>query len=310
MRAIVTLALTLSICAVCGCADRAAAPSSPAPAPQQTFAPTKKSAPAGIHNLVHASPRIFTGSDPEGEAGFASLAQLGIKTIASVDGARPNVEAARRHGMRYVHIPIGYDAIPPQAGEALARLVRDTAGPIYVHCHHGQHRGPAAAAVACIAAGETTAQQGRVILELAGTGKNYPGLWRDVAAYRPPAKNAALPELHEVAEVESYAAAMAKIDRNFDNLKFCQEADWSVPAEHPDLAPRQEALILKEGLREALRNLVADQPAELRAWLGEAASTAAAIEQALQRNEGAAATELLKALEQSCKKCHNKYRNG
>jgi cytochrome c556 len=263
-----------------------------------------------LHNLVHASPRIYSGSEPEGEAGFASLAELGIRTVVSVDGARPNVDLARQHGLRYVHVPIGYDSVPQKAGDSLARLVRETEGPIYVHCHHGQHRGPAAAAVACIAAGELTASQGREVLQLAGTGQNYPGLWRDVAGYAPPARNAALPELVEAAEVESIAAAMAKIDRNFDNLKLCQAAGWSVPAGHPDVVARQEAVILKEGLREALRNLVADRPAEFQARLEEATHAAEALEGALQRNDAAGSSELLQRLEQSCKKCHAKYRNG
>jgi protein tyrosine phosphatase (PTP) superfamily phosphohydrolase (DUF442 family) len=266
--------------------------------------------PTGIHNLLHASPSIYSGSEPHGEEAFASLAKLGIKTVVSVDGARPDVEGARQHGLRYVHIPIGYDGVPKKAGDSLARLVREADGPIYVHCHHGQHRAPAAAAVACMAAGEATAEQARAILEAAGTGKNYPGLWRDVATYVPPAKDVNLPELVEIAEVESFAAAMAKIDRNFDNLKLCEQAEWSVPKDHPDLVPRQEALLLKEGLRESLRNLAADRPAEFREWLQQSVELSESLQAALQRHDAAQATPLLKQLEQSCKHCHGKCRSG
>ncbi len=285
-------------------------PQPAAAANREPFAPRKLPDPPGIHNLLQASPRVYSGSEPHGEEAFASLARLGVRTVVSVDGARPDVEKAREHGLRYVHIPIGYDGVPQKAGESLARLMRESDGPLYIHCHHGQHRGPAAAAVACIADGSARAEEAHALLDLAGTGKNYPGLWRDVAAYTPPAKNAALPELSEVAEVESFAAAMAKIDRNFDNLKLCQEADWSVPKDHPDLVPRQEALILKEGLRETLRNLVADRPAEFQAWLGESAALSEALEDKLRRSEHHAATQLLQGLEQSCKQCHSKYRNG
>jgi protein tyrosine phosphatase (PTP) superfamily phosphohydrolase (DUF442 family) len=238
------------------------------------------------------------------------LAKLGVKTVVSVDGARPDVEAARRHGLRYVHIPIGYDGVPRKTGEALARLVREVSGPIYVHCHHGQHRGPAATAIACLADGGTSNIQASRILETAGTAKSYPGLWRDVAKYTPPPPGAALPELVEVAEVESFAAAMAKIDRNFDNLKLCQQAGWSVPPGHPDVAPLQESLILKEGLRESARNLVADRPEEFRSWLTAAADLAQAFEDALKRQDRAQATNLMQQLDKSCKQCHAKYRNG
>ena len=97
--------------------------------------------------------RLYSGSEPHGEEGIASLKELGVKTIVSVDGAKPAVETARKYGMRYVHIPIGYDGVPEEAGQSLARLMREAETPIYVHCHHGKHRGPAAVAVACVAGG-------------------------------------------------------------------------------------------------------------------------------------------------------------
>ena len=265
--------------------------------------------PAGIHNLLRLSATIYSGSEPHVAEGFASLAGLGVKTIVSVDGARPDLELAKKHGMRYVHIPIGYDGVPRKAGDSLARLVRQTDGPIYVHCHHGQHRGPAAAAVACMAAGASAAE-GKAILEAAGTGQNYPGLWRDVAHYTPPPADAVLPELVETAEVESFAAAMAKIDRNFDNLKLCQQAGWSVPADHPDLVAQQEALILKEGLRESARNLVEDRDARFKTWLTESEALAEQVEMALRHKDPARASVQMKLLEDSCKRCHGKYRNG
>jgi hypothetical protein len=34
------------------------------------------------------------------------------QTIISVDGARPNVDAAKKEGLSYVHIPIGYNGVP------------------------------------------------------------------------------------------------------------------------------------------------------------------------------------------------------
>ena len=312
MRVIFVLALAamLSGCGSPGAPPQNQASTPPAAEAVKRFAPEKLDDPPGIHNLVKASPTILSGSEPHGEEGFASLQRLGVKTIVSVDGAKPDLEAAHNHGLRYVHIPIGYDGVPQKAGASLARLVRENDGLIYVHCHHGQHRGPAAAAVACIASGAATSDEAEALLKLAGTGKNYPGLWRDVASYTPPAKDAALPELAETAEVESLAAAMAKIDRNFDNLKLCQEAGWSVPMDHPDLVVRQEATIVREGLRETMRNLVADRPEEFKVWLEESAKISEALEEALQSNKHTAATACMKRLEQSCKQCHAKYRNG
>jgi hypothetical protein len=232
-----------------------------------------------------------------------------VKTLVSVDGARPDVEAAEKHGLRYVHIPIGYDGVPLEAGQSLAQLVRTAEAPFYVHCHHGQHRGPAAAAVACIAAGQRDGKKALEILNLAGTSKDYPGLWRDLENYTPPPEDAKLPELVSVADVGSMAAAMALIDRSNDNLKLCAAENWQSPQDHPDVSPPQEALLLKEGFVEAARNLSGDYDQQFRDWMEEAATLAAKVETALRASDLAAASEHFQALAKSCKKCHADYRN-
>ncbi|HJQ79740.1 MAG TPA: hypothetical protein VJ828_07280, partial [Lacipirellulaceae bacterium] len=257
-------------------------PSVPATMPPETSgaAPgndsTKKpnAEPAGLHNLINVTSRLYSGSEPHGEEGIASLQMLGVKTIVSVDGAKPKVELARKYGLRYVHVPIGYDGIHEEAGQMLARLVREAEGPIYLHCHHGKHRGPAAAAVACIAGGDMSTDEAIEFLVRAGTSKDYAGLWRDVKAYTRPPANAKLPELVEVAEVGSFAAAMSQVDRAFDSVKLSRDAKWTVPAEHPDIVPAQEALLLQEGLHEAARNLGDGHDAQFKKWLADAESLA------------------------------------
>ena len=266
--------------------------------------------PAGLHNLIKVTNRLYSGSEPHGEEGIASLQKLGVKTIVSVDGAKPQVELARQYGLRYVHIPIGYDGVPDEAGQMLARLVREAEGPFYVHCHHGKHRGPAAAAVACIAAGDTTNKEAREFLVRAGTSKDYYGLWRDVDAYTPPPADAELPELVEVAEVESFTAAMAQVDRAFDNLKLCRDAKWTVPADHPDIVPAQEALLLQEGLHEAGRTAGEDYDEQFKKWLTEAEALAVELRSALQAEDQNLATERALLIEQSCKQCHTQYRDN
>lgn len=264
----------------------------------------------GLFNLIEVQERIFSGSEPKDKSAFAALRDLGVKTIVSVDGARPNTELARQFGLRYVHIPIGYDCIPDTAAAALTRVVREIDGPIYFHCHHGQHRGPAAAAIACLASRKTSDTSALKFLELAGTGKEYAGLWRDVAAFRPPAPDARLPELVERAEVDSLSAAMAVLDRQWDNLKFCRDAGWKTPKDHPDLDPPQAALLVREAFTEAVRGLGANSPRpELKEWLTDAQAQALAIETDLAHARHEQLATKLQALEQSCKTCHAKFRN-
>lgn len=263
----------------------------------------------GLHNLVQAGAGIVSGSEPHGDEAFASLAKLGVNTIVSVDGARPDVEGAHKHGLRYVHIPIGYDGIPARAGASLSAVVRTARGPFYVHCHHGRHRGPAAAAVACVAAGQCDGKHAVKILKLAGTGKEYAGLWRDVEAFVPPPPSEKLPDLVEIAKVESLAAAMAQIDRHWDNLKLCRDANWQTPPDHRDLVPQREALLLQEAFHEAGRTLVGKYDGQFKAALADAESLTKKIEADLKGTQREQLGERLKALEQSCKKCHAANRN-
>ena len=280
---------------------------------------------SNLNNLLHVTDKVCCGGEPQDAAAFATLAQLGVKTIVSVDGAKPNVASARKHALQYFHIPIGYDGIHKKAGLSLARLTRDLDGPFYIHCHHGHHRGPAAASIVCIASGEVDGKQALKILERAGTGKGYAGLWRDVENYRVPSANTDLPLLVEVAEVSSLAEAMVRIDRAFDNLKRYRDARWS-DSENIDhsgqkfsgqgdgrsskMLPAEEALLLKEQFRESKRNLGDGFDADFRRQLGEAESITQRLEQSVgDQFDAKDAIQQFNLLEQSCKQCHQTYRD-
>ncbi len=268
----------------------------------------------GFHNLVQLSADIYSGSEPAGEEAFASLKKLGVQTIVSVDGATPKIDMAKKYGIRYVHVPFGYDAIPLAAQLSLTRAARHAKTPLYIHCHHGKHRGPAAAAIVCRVKGIADLAGSLKIMQNAGTSRDYKGLWRDVETFTVPSADTQLPQLVEVAKVESLAAAMARIDRNFDNLKLCAAADWKTPADHPDLVAQQEALQLQESLYESSRRLAekehaADYDATFREWLTESDAAARTLYNSLESNNKAAATSAFATLYKNCKQCHVKYRD-
>lgn len=54
-------------------------------------------------------------------AAFAELRELGVRTIIHVDGDTPDASAAERHGLRYVHLPHGYEGVPKARVAELAR---------------------------------------------------------------------------------------------------------------------------------------------------------------------------------------------
>jgi protein tyrosine phosphatase (PTP) superfamily phosphohydrolase (DUF442 family) len=174
-----------------------------------------------LPNAIQVIDKLISGGLPMGDDGFAELGSLGVKTIISVDGARPDVESAKKYGLRYVHLPHGYDGVPEARGWELAKAIDELSGPIYLHCHHGQHRSPTAAAVACIVKGDLTNAEGKKLLEIAGTDLRYVGLWSSVAVARAksPSELAELKvEYREIAEVAPLANAMVELDRFFEIL--------------------------------------------------------------------------------------------
>ncbi|MEZ6062373.1 MAG: hypothetical protein R3C19_18680 [Planctomycetaceae bacterium] len=264
-----------------------------------------------VENLVRLSDRVYSGGEPKTAEAFAALKRMGVRTIVSVDGVRPKVELAKRHGLRYVHIPFGYDGIPSGATNALTAVIRETSGPVFIHCHHGKHRGPAAAAIACRVEGSADAARALQILTDAGTSKEYAGLWRDVAAFVPPLPDTKLPELVEVADVEALAEAMARLSRSFDHLKRFRSMDWAkADAETaPEITASREALLLSEILHETSRTLPADSDAEFVRLLTESDELASTLLIDVREEKVDAANQAFDRLSDCCHRCHVRFRD-
>ena len=267
-----------------------------------------------VHNLFRATTNVFSGNSPEGDAAFAEIAKLGVKTILSVDGARPDAETARKHGLRYIHLSIGYDGVPTNRVAELVKAAQSAAGPIYVHCHHGKHRGPAAVAVICEATAGWTTNQAVAWLHEAGTAADYAGLYRSAMEFRLPeaAALARIIELPEVAKTSSVVEAMVAIDEEMERLKAAQKAKWKSIPNQPDLTPAQAATILWEHFRELARmDDTAKRPAEYRSKLVEAENAADQIRLLLRDVQVSPLSRdaALQTLAKSCVSCHQPYRN-
>ena len=293
----------------------AANASSPTPTSQPAAQPAgPKLQVADLHNVHRLTPTLYCGSVPDSDAQFAALAALGIKTIITVDGAKPSVDLADKHGMRYVHLPFGYDGIPRQRELEIARAVRDLPGPIYVHCHHGIHRGPAAAVVAAEAVAGWSSEQAVAALHQLGTGLQYEGLYAAARDFRKPTDaelNHADAIFPRVARLTDLANTMVEVDHHWDHLKAARKVHWAVPADHPDSDPAHEALLLKELLREAHRpgGPAEGRPADLLERMAVAERAASALEEALRANDSNATEIAATVMQTSCTACHAKYRD-
>ena len=256
----------------------------------------------GIENLRQVAPELFSGSQPEGPAAFEELARRGIKVLISVDGATPDVKAAHQYGLRYVHIPIGYDQLKSQARADLVEAVKTAGGPVFIHCHHGKHRGPAAAAYCGMAVGKLSQIEAINILKLAGTRADYTGLWEAVRMFEPPTVPAGL--LVESAAVEPLTGAMVRIDHHFSGLdkelENEQVDDWKGFA--------SEALLLAEEFRELPRTSPStDEMFNTRMKLAIQATEDIHVA-AGQRDLAGVKAAVQKSV-QSCVDCHANHRN-
>jgi len=279
-----------------------------------TMADTKPLDVPGVHNIVAYAPGVLSGSVPEGQKGFDSLAAMGIRTVISVDGAMPDLAEAKKHGMRYIHLPIGYDTVPEDRQKALAQALASVDGPVYMHCHHGKHRSAAAASAACIGVGLTTPDEAtRRMKELSGTTANYSGLYAAVQAAKPLPKDQLkvdLATLPEVTKVSGLVATMVELDVVFDNLKALNAAEWKVPKDHPDLVPAKEA----RRTADLFRGLHGDAesnayPADYQQWLNRSIEDADAIARAVDAGDVKEAALRFQSLGKTCKECHKPYRD-
>jgi protein tyrosine phosphatase (PTP) superfamily phosphohydrolase (DUF442 family) len=279
--------------------------------------------PKTLPNAHRVTDNILSGAQPEGDAGFKQLADLGVKTILSVDGATPDVETARKHGLRYVHLPITYGGVTPDEGKRLAKALQELPGPIYVHCHHGQHRSAAAVAVACVMNGQLKPEQAESVLQTFGTGLGFKGLWRDARNARPLDRqtlDAVTVTYVERTSIPPIAEAMVDIDKSLDALKDLQKSGWLPPAGRRDVDAAHEALQLREKLHEVGRtdDAVLRRPDDYKLKLQAAEAAAQNLEDVLQGWKPVPAANAalparidttLKAVTASCVACHKSYRD-
>ncbi len=274
--------------------------------------------PRHVENAHWLTDSLLSGAQPEGDEAFRELASLGVKTLISVDGMRPDVDAARKHGMRYVHLPIGYDGVPHERAMELAKAIQELPGPIFIHCHHGKHRGPAAAVVACVVAGTMTNEQAVLSMKKLGTGPQYLGLWES-ARKAVPAAAGELKELkvdfREVSPIPPLTDAMVGLDAVLDRLQLCRDSGWKPPPGHPDVDPPHEALRAREIFTEILRtDDCRKRPEDFRNRMESAMETAERFQLLLDllthsKGSANAADDAFDLLKDRCAGCHRTYRN-
>lgn len=277
----------------------------------------------GLHNVFQLSRSIISGGEPQGEVALEQLAAWGVKTILSVDGKIPDVETAAELGMRYVHIPIQYSGISDLQVTRISKTFRELDGPFYVHCFHGRHRGPAAAALGRIVLDGVPREQ--AIAEMrqwCATSSKYEGLYSAVATAPVPSPEATALHAFDFNSAHTFRglrAAMIPLPRHWDRVLAAAERDWVLDPEHPDIVPAREVVAVRQILDACVElPQTRSQADDFRVWLEQAREGSERLTLALEqgataepgdqpwRLEAAAAVEQVRA---SCAGCHGTYRN-
>ena len=315
------VALLFSVLLVSGCGTGAHSPQTNEARQASTAGYPLRIDATHLPNAIRVHERVISGGLPAGDAAFAELRALGVTTIISVDGARPDVDAAKRHRLRYVHLPHGYDGVGQDRARDLAKAIHEFEGPVYIHCHHGKHRSPAAASVACVGAGLISRDQRMAVLRVAGTSPNYRGLFesaREAKRFEAKLLEELQVEFPEIATVPPLAEAMVAIERTHDQLRQIAAAGWRTPADHPDLDPPHEALMLREHFTELLRtDQMQEQPAEYVELVHDSEQAARELEDSLRewltsQSSGAPPGDIATAADRisaNCVTCHQTYRD-
>ncbi|QDT70684.1 hypothetical protein MalM25_36390 [Planctomycetes bacterium MalM25] len=246
---------------------------------------------------LRAAEGVYVGGAPTDATAWDALVARGVKTVVGVEGIPPSPPSGSSEGLRLVHIPIGYGAIDKAASDRLTRVAREAQRPLYIYCHHGQHRGPAAAAIVCLAANLLDKEGALDLLRRAQTDRKYAGLWRDVAAYRAPPADAVLPELTPASPSSPLSLAMCQLDRA-----------WEATLKSDTREDRHTAMVLVvESLKESRRAVEATgaRPG-LLADLQEALDQAREIEHAAT---GLDPEELDQRFGPQCLRCHATHRD-
>lgn len=271
---------------------------------------------------VPGQPYLLFGSAPSSPDDFQALSMLGVQIVISVDGASPMMEAAGETSIKFAHVPVGYDTITRAEIASILKVIQ--ANPdqkVFLHCHHGKHRAPAAIASSLVSCGKWTHEQGIALLKKAGTSPDYPGLYSAVRHARPISSDRIdkAPFPPPSVPPNSIIDVMTRMDHHFDYLKKLSKKA-SPPTKGNDSIqmhiPRNHAKLLHEQFLEwnrSIRNSSKhDFQPDFLNLLDQGENLSESLFRAIPASNPATNTEFHKALQSlqnNCRSCHRTFRN-
>ncbi|MBL22229.1 MAG: hypothetical protein CMJ37_05295 [Phycisphaerae bacterium] len=249
-----------------------------------------------FHQLT---PQIFVGPRPLPNQ-IKELTAMGIKKVISVDALPPEA-SLWTEGIQVRHLPLGYRDLPKPLQLRLAREL--SIGPVktYIHCHHGKHRGPAAALAALRNLDQIDPAEAKIWLDRCGVA--YQGLRQAVQNAQPESSEdiQSSTPLQEVVATRSLSRLMAEIDQVWDRLKKVPS-----PSDPKVRTQQEDAAHLLDLFRLSSESAGPVDPAYPK-QMQQAIKLATTLEAQLQ--DGQDAAELRSDLHISCRACHRAFRD-
>jgi len=258
-----------------------------------------------LKNVYRLAGKLYSGAEPTDRAAYEELASMGIRTLISVDAIAPNATLAGEYNIRVIHLPIGYADISDQRIKELAFAIQSSLKPVYVHCHQGKHRGPAAICAGALALGMIDHEQADAFMTKAGTAEHYTGLWESVEDTK---KLSSIEPmlLSEQTPARTISKTMSKIAKQatvLDDIVYHGKAAPIDQAQSPAVYAAQ--------IHDLFRTLETSDEAkeygqEFMDNLEYATQAASDLETVLGKNDAGLAMDALDALKNSCSRCHDK----
>jgi len=244
---------------------------------------------------------IHVGGEPAGESGLRALQELGIRSIIDVDATSPGSGIKEHFGIRVVHLPLKYSGITMEEAQVISGLLETLQRPIYVHCHHGTNRAPAAVAVGLVGTGEWNTQDGLALLRACGTDPAFKGLYDSVGSAL---RIAPALRRHHPGRIDpgDLALTMDLVDTEWTRLEQFAHSHWVDPG-----APAIAAQLVD--LLRTTSGFSGEHGSGFAELSDQSIAAAQQLEDMLIAGRHAAATGQLHLLDQSCSACHERYRN-
>lgn len=136
----------------------------------------------GLSNLYRVSDGLYRGAQPSKADGYASLAEMGIKTVVNLRGGHDEEDLCRQHDLDYVYIPMrAWSFDEEDVIRFLQVASRAENQPVFVHCRRGADRaGMAVAAYRVVVEGWSRED---ALFEMTQGPYNYNPRWKKLARF-------------------------------------------------------------------------------------------------------------------------------